>query len=320
MTTKQELLPAYLVVGADELKSKKAVKRMKARLDESFAAFNLDEMEPTADMEPGSIVTSLNTLPVGAGFRLVIIHNADKLPKPVSEAIIDYLKNPNPDCVLLLQATTLRKTARLYKAVKAVGARSIVECVPKKRWEMAPSVVKMASARGLRMSEAAAEELVSRVGESTTMIDAQLERLQDLCRDKGCVDVADIEENIARTAEVKPWDFLDAVSARNAERALSLYHLMQKPSQIFLTSIIGGRMRELICARSLEQRGEGGLVGQTLGKQGWQVKNHLRWARAFGDGELEAALASCARCERELKSGSDAETAFVRLVVSICRG
>ena len=36
--------------------------------------------------------------------------------------------------------------------------------------------------------------------------------------------------------------------------------------------------------------------------------------------ELEAALASCARCERELKSGSDAETAFVRLVVSICRG
>ncbi len=152
------------------------------------------------------------------------------------------------------------------------------------------------------------------------MIDAQLERLQDLCRDKGCVDVADIEENIARTAEVKPWDFLDAVSARNAERALSLYHLMQKPSQIFLTSIIGGRMRELICARSLEQRGEGGLVGQALGKQGWQVKNHLRWARAFGDGELEAALASCARCERELKSGSDAETAFVRLVVSICRG
>ena len=123
MTTKQELLSAYLVVGADELKSKKAVKRMKARLDESFAAFNLDEMEPTSDMEPGSIVTSLNTLPVGAGFRLVIIHNADKLPKPVSEAIIDYLKNPNPDCVLLLQATTLRKTARLYKAVKAVGAR-----------------------------------------------------------------------------------------------------------------------------------------------------------------------------------------------------
>jgi exonuclease SbcD len=37
-------------------------------------------------------------------------------------------------------------------------------------------------------------------------------------------------------------------------------------------------------------------------------------------GELEGALASCARCERELKSGADAETSFVRLVVSICRG
>ena len=318
MAKSRELLPAYLIVGADELKSKTAIKRLKGRLDEGLAAFNLDELEPSVDMNPGNVVASLNTLPVGAGFRLVIIRKAEKLPKPVSEAIVTYLKDPNPGCVLCLVATSLAKSTRLYKAVKGVGERSVIDCTPKKRWEMAPSVVKMAARYRIRMSDSAASELVSRVGESTLMIDAQLSRLADLCRDKGVIDLEDVESNIARTAEVKPWDFLDAVCNRDCAKALGLYHLMQKPSQIALTSLMTGRLRELVCAQSLERRGEGGLLAQTLSKQQWQVKNHLRWSRRFADGELERALASCARCERALKSGADQETAFVSLVVSIC--
>jgi DNA polymerase-3 subunit delta len=314
----RELLPAYLIVGADELKSKTAVKRLKGRLDEGLAAFNLDEMEPSPDMEPGNVVASLNTLPVGPGFRLVVIGKAEKLPKPVSEAIITYLKDPNPGCVLCLVATSLAKSTRLYKAVKAVGEKAVIDCAPKKRWEMAPSVVKMAARYRVGMSDAAATELVSRVGESTLMIDAQLGRLADLCRDKGYIDVEDVERNIARTAEVKPWDFLDAVCSRDCAKALGLYRLMQKPSHIALTSLMVGRLRELVCARALERRGEAGVLAQTLGKQQWQVKNHLRWSRRFADGELEHALASCARCERSLKSGADPETAFVSLVVSVC--
>ena len=170
----------------------------------------------------------------------------------------------------------------------------------------------------MQTDEAAAAELVSRVGESTTMIDAQLRSLAALCRDRGRITVADVEQNVARTAEVKPWDFLDAVCARDAAKALGLYHLMQNPSQIALTSLLCGRLRELVCARSLSARGEGGLLASELGKQQWQVKNHLSWARRFADGELEGSLDRCARCERALKGGDDPETTFVSLVLYVC--
>lgn len=312
------LLPAYLAVGGDELKRETAVSRMKARLSPGLAAFNLDEREANADMQPGDLVTSLNTIPVGDGFRLVLVHGAERLPKPVSEAIIAYLGNPNPGCVLLLDAASLAKSTRLYKAVAKVGPRSVIDCAPKKRWELSKTVVRMAAHYGATMTEAAATELISRVGESTTMLDRQVRSLADLCRGSGQIGLVDVEANVARTAEVKPWDFLDSVCARDAGKALSLYQLMNGASEIALLSLLTGRLRELVCARSLDARGEGARVASELHKQAWQVKNHVHWARGFAPGELESGLRCCAECERALKGGSDPRIAFTSLVVEVC--
>ena len=115
--TTSGLLPAYLIVGADDLKRRQATTRLKGRLDQSFSAFNLDEHVAASDLEAQDIISSLNTLPLGDAFRLVMIERADKLPKPVSEAIIVYLKDPNPACVLCLVAESLPKNTRIYKAV-----------------------------------------------------------------------------------------------------------------------------------------------------------------------------------------------------------
>lgn len=316
--TTSGLLPAYLIVGADDLKRRQATTRLKGRLDQSFSAFNLDEHVAASDLEAQDIISSLNTLPLGDAFRLVMIERADKLPKPVSEAIIVYLKDPNPACVLCLVAESLPKNTRIYKAVAKVGNKAIVDCTPKKRWELPPLVVRMARAYGVTMDQNAATELVSRVGESTTMLDTQLKVLSEYCRDAGVITVADVERHVVRTAEVKPWDFLDAVSQRDAAKALTLYRLMQNPSQVALCSLLTGRLRELICAKALDARGQGSALASELGKQAWQVKNHLGWSRRFAAGTLERGLIACAQCERALKSGSDPDVTFTELVVTVC--
>ena len=88
------LLPAYLVVGGDQLKRETATKRLKARLDQAMAVFNLDERTASDNIDPTDIAISLNTLAVGDGFRLVLLHDANLLPKAVQETIISYLDNP----------------------------------------------------------------------------------------------------------------------------------------------------------------------------------------------------------------------------------
>ncbi len=122
---------------------------------------------------------------------------------------------------------------------------------------------------------------------------------------------------MARVAEVKPWEFLDRLAARDAHRALALYRLLDG-SALGLLSLVVTRLRELVCARSLDARGSASALASELGKQDWQVKNYVRWSRAFGDGELESLLDACAGAERALKSGADEQAEMVCLITRVC--
>lgn len=312
-----DLLPAYLIVGADELKRDVAVRRLRSRVPADMADFNLDELDGASLEEPGQLISSAQTMPFCADFRLVIVNGAGELAKPVSEAVVSYLADPNPQCVLCLVAEKLAKNTRLYKAVAKVGPHSVIDCAPLKRWELPSYVVKLAQKRGLSMDNAAAQELVERVGESTVALDNQIATLAQLAGDAGRITLADVEANVAQIAEVSPWAFADAVCERNAPRAMEMLNLMKAPSLVFLHSVLVGRLRELICAKSLDARGAAGGLARELGRQSWQVKNHVRWSRAFGEEELVELLGQAAVCERALKGSQDSEAAFARFVLAM---
>lgn len=312
-----DLLPAYLIVGADELKRDAAVRRLRSRVPADMADFNLDELDGASLEEPGQLISSAQTMPFCADFRLVIVNGAGELAKPVSEAVVSYLADPNPQCVLCLVAEKLAKNTRLYKAVAKVGPHSVIDCAPLKRWELPPYVVKLAQKRGLSMDNAAAQELVERVGESTVALDNQIATLAQLVGDADRITLADVEANVAQIAEVSPWAFADAVCERNAPRAMEMLNLMKAPSLVFLHSVLVGRLRELICAKSLDARGAASGLARELGRQSWQVKNHVRWSRAFGEEELVELLGQAAVCERALKGSQDSEAAFARFVLAM---
>lgn len=312
-----DLLPAYLIVGADELKRDAAVRRLRSHVPADMADFNLDELDGASLEEPGQLISSAQTMPFCADFRLVIVNGAGQLAKPVSEAVVSYLADPNPQCVLCLVAEKLAKNTRLYKAVAKVGPHSVIDCAPLKRWELPPYVVKLAQKRGLSMDNAAAQELVERVGESTVALDNQIATLAQLVGDAGRITPADVEANVAQIAEVSPWAFADAVCERNAPRAMEMLNLMKAPSLVFLHSVLVGRLRELICAKSLDARGAASGLARELGRQSWQVKNHVRWSRAFGEEELVELLGQAAVCERALKGSQDSEAAFARFVLAM---
>ena len=313
------LLPAYLIVGADEFKRTSAVNRMRARLEKSgMAAFNLDERDMARDPQMDDIIASLNTFPMGADFRLVILDGCDKLPKTVSEPLVEYLANPAPTTVCLLVASSLAKNTRLYKAVAKVGAKAVVDCAPKKAWEMPKQVVSMARAHGKAMGMPAAEALVSRAGENSRMLDNELKKLASMVAGPEII-LADVERLVMRTAEVKPWDLLNAVSARDMVRALALLDLQPDRSEVRLWSLLVGRIRELIVAKALDARGAGRELAATLGVQGWQVKNHLAWARRYQMDELVDALSAAAEVELALKGSRDSALALRLWIIDLIR-
>ena len=314
-----KLLPAYLLVGPDEVKRDAAIDRLVSRLEASgMATFNLDDRDMTKPQEPDEIIASLCTFPMGSDFRLVILRGCDHLVKAMSEALVSYLTEPSPDTVCLIVADALAKNTRLYKAVAKIDAKAVIDCSAKKRWELPAYVQGMASRHGVSISSAAAEELVARAGESTRMLDTQLKKLAAMTGSSN-IELADVERYVVRTAEIKPWDFLDAVSARDVGRALELYRLLPPKSEVRLLSLLLTRVRELIVAKALDERGQARELASTLGVKDWQVKNHVRWSRLFTMDELVDALRGAVETECALKGSRDSEIAFTTWFVSIAR-
>lgn len=313
------LLRAYLIVGSDHLKRDTAVTKLKGYVREGLEDFNIDERTAASSADPSELVSSLQTLPFGGGIRIVIIHDAEKLPKPSSEAIVSYLADPNPSTVLCLVAESLASSTRLYKAVAKQGKSAVIRCAPLKPWKVPEFAQTLASARGLRLPMDAARELVSRVGTSTTMLDNQIQTLAGLVAPATTITLDDVVFHVARTAEASNWDVANALCERNVENALRLYRTIKKPDLVSLNSIIAMRVRELICAKSLVERGGPFSLEEELGRKDWQVKNHVRWASGFSAQELVDLLKGAAELDRALKGSQDSESAFVRYVCSFAR-
>ncbi len=313
----QVLLPAYLAVGTDEVKRDTAVSRLKDRLARTgMADFNLDERDMTREQDLDAILSSLNTYPMGADFRLVILEGCDRLAESVREALVTYLANPAETTCLLMTAGSLAKSTRLYKAVAKLGKQAIIDCGAKKGRDLPVLVQGMARHHGKTMGLDAAEELIARSGDNTRMLDNELKKLAEMVEAPE-IRRADVERYVVRTAEVKPWDFLNAVSARDVARALELYRLQPPKSEMRLYALLCTRLRELICAKALDERGQGRELAATLGLQAWQVRNHLTWARKFSRAELEDALRSAVEVESALKGSRDSEVAFTQWVVKL---
>ncbi len=365
--TAQELLPGYLLVGSDEYRRSEYVSRLKAHLEQTgMADFNLDERDMNRDPQIDDIIASLNTLPMGTEFRLVILYGCDKLPKTVSEPLVEYFSAPSPSTVCLVIADRLPKSTRLYKAVAKLGAKAAIDCSPMKARELSGYLCKIAPRYNGRINPVAAEELVSRVGENTRLLVSELQKLIEIAqvpmiekehveryvvrtaeakpwdllnaiasrnassvleqlslqpaRSEIRIEKEHVERYVVRTAEAKPWDLLNAIASRNASSVLEQLSLQPARSEIRTFTLIVGRLRELIIAKALDARGEGGRLAEVLGLQSWQVKNHVKWSRKFSMLELTSALHDAVDVEMALKGSRDSELALRIWVMGLVGG
>lgn len=315
------LLPAYLVNGEDELKRETVLKRLRARMDKlGDMGFNSDTFDGETALG-GDIVAACNTMPFAAEARLVVVRNADALKKADSEALVEYLAEPSSTTVLAVVARKLAKNTRLYKALAAMGKQAVIDCTPKKAYELPKTVRGMAVSHGITMSDAGARRLVELVGENTVHLDAEIKKLALAHTGGQPIGPAEVEALVTRSAEVKPWDFTAAFAARDTAECVNLLGKMESASPYALIGMCVTRLRELIAAHALAARGQGGAkeLAAYLKQPEWRVKNHPAWARRWTAGELRRALITARDAERAMKSGTEPHDAFKDWMLSVLR-
>lgn len=314
------LLPAYLMVGADELKRAFLVDRLTQRVAAlGDPDFNRDVFQgPAATAD--EVIAACNTLPFMSECRLVLVKDVDKAPKALAEALVAYLADPSPTTVLACTATKLAKNTRLYKAFAKVDKKAVVSCEPKSKRDLPAQVRDLALSNGVDLDLRCADQLIALVGESTVRLDTEIKKMAAALGPGAQITPAHLERYVTRTSEVKPWELVDALSARDGAKALLLLSRMPGQSPFGLLAMTLNRIRELLIARELDACGQGNRLASELGVPDWRVRNHRHWAAAFAPGELEHLLVSAADLERSMKSGGDAQQLFERWALGMACG
>lgn len=312
-----ELLAAYLVVGEDSFKRERTMQRLRARLAaRGDLSFNSDTFQGE-EASGADIAAACNTMPFASDVRLVEVRGAEKLRRADADALVAYLASPSESTVLALVCEKLAKNTRLYKAVAALGPHAVIDCTPPRRSELPAKVRGQATAHGVTLTPAAAELLVELVGEDMVHLDAELSKLALAHRGGDAVNEHEVAALVGRTAEPKPWELVDALSARNVRQCVNLLERMPSASPHALLPQCTRRVRELMCARAMTSRGTQRQVASELKVPDWKARKIVGWSRNFTDEELRRALVSSADAELAMKSGSDARGVFLEWLVGV---
>lgn len=314
-TKNNPLLPVYLISGEDELKRETVIKRLRKRIaGYGDLSFNSDVFngEKTSGEE---IVAAANTLPFASEVRLVQVDNVEKLRKADMEALITYLSAPSQTTVLALVAQKLAKNSRLYKAVSAYGKTAYIDCAPFQAKDLNAAVRSMALTHGVTFTEGAAASLIDLAGTNTVTLDNEIRKLSLAHRGDDPVNQNEVIALVAHTAEIKPWEFLDAFGMKNLSRCIYLYNRMEKTSPYQLIALCVARIRDLISVKALNARGSGD-VASVLKMPPWRLKTLNKQAARYSMAQLIHALSTAQDSELAMKSGTDPRLAFLDWLVA----
>lgn len=324
MTTKQTLKLVYLIISEQLFLRNQAVDRLRERLEEQGPMdFNMSQYD-AEHSDFVEIVDACNTLPFAVPYRLVIVTSIEKASAANMNILVEYVNNPSETTVLAVVGEKLAKTSRLYKAIAKQGA--VLDRKAPKGRDLPQTVIGLGAQLGLQLNTQAAQALINAAGEELDVLQLSLEKIKTYMMPRTRVELSDVAAVVAQTAEVRIWDFTNALFERKVGRALELMQEItlnqaKRPKQrndlFSLMSLAERSTRECLAARCLIDRGNdsSSALAQELGKQEWQARAVMSQARKFRTEELRAALIDMAAMQHAIRTGSNDRVSFERWIL-----
>lgn len=315
-----ELKPVYLIWGKEELLLSQGVRRLRDRVAEvADLDFNFDSFDGEV-VEASAVVAAANTLPFASERRLIVVKNVDKMAPSAQAELAAYALDPAPTACLVLVATSISRTGKLFKAVDALGGAAEYRAPRKNDY---PSwVIGHFTAKGRQLTPDGAEALVRAVGRDLRRIDIEAEKIIAYAGDKTRIEREDVEAVVSETAPTSVFEFLDALGARESATALRLLaDLVDSGESLMgIHSMAVRHMRSLLSVRALIDRDvTERQIASEIRAADWQVRNLARQSRRFEESELIDALRAAADTEAAMKTGAqDPRVAFERWIIATC--
>jgi DNA polymerase-3 subunit delta len=325
--------PVYYVHGEDDFLKDDAVRQLiAAAVDPATRDFNL-EVRRGSEIDAGTLASLVDTPPMMAERRMVVVRDVGALKKDARAALDLYLKRPAPETILAL--VTLGGEAKSDKKLEAAAAITVGfdpltdDRVPK--W-----IEHQVSELGATIDERAVTLLHEAVGNDLPALVSELDKLVSYSAGRP-IDEAAVAAIVGIRNGETIGDLLDAVLDRDAARALALLpQVLQQPKMgaVPVVMTLATQFIAVAWARSLRDRGtsmgqmynelfnflkesRGAFVGRAWGDA---VKSWTRGVEKWTTPQLDRALALLLTADCALKESrvSSEEQVMSTLVLSLC--
>ena len=308
--------PVYYLHGEEDVLKEEAVRALLQRaVDPAARDFNVDQ-RGAAELEPESFNALVNTPPMLAVVRAVVIRGMEQLRKTskVRQELLRYLDAPNPSTVLILvHGAGESPDAELLRRTRAVT----VDRLPPAR--VARWMAHRAQQLGLTLDPDAGELLLAAVGNDLGALSGELEKLAALAGERPAS-----RDDVAALVGVRHGETLQDLVDSTLERRGAAAARLVRPvleqagmSGVRALMALGTALVGTALARAELDRGTRGdrlasallahlRTARPYGLGSWEqtAARWARWAELWTGGELQSALRLALDADRALKSST----------------
>ena len=314
-----DLAPVYYLAGPEDILKEEAVRAIIERaLEPAERDFNLDQRNAQG-LEPEALHALVNTLPMMAARRVVVIRDIDLWKKKTGarEALDRYLINPATETVLILvERAPGEDRERSWAPDPALLGASYGVAVERLPADRVPRWLAYHARRlGVSFGEGAAEHLALAADYDLGALRSELEKLASLAGD-GPVSREQVGDLVGIRHGETIEDWMEAVIADDVARASRLAPRVLEQagmSGVRMVTAIGTALLGVQLARALHDKGN---RGGTLERALWDRMRAVRpagvpdWGRFVKQSSRGAELWSAARIKAALRAALEADLAL----------
>jgi DNA polymerase-3 subunit delta len=299
--------PAYLIHGDDHGRISERRSRLRSIAEAQSGTQGIELLEgEEATAEAAAYALSAMTFAIGR--RFIIVDGTERWKEKGLESLEAALGSMPPDTTIAFFAredSRAKAPKNLHDAVRKAGGQIEAE-EGVRPWELPKWVMARAAELQLSLEPDAARALVHHVGDRQQRLLRELEKLALGAGPGASLDVAEVEELSAGSAEHRAWSLADALVGGEPKNALALYLALRSQGERVpgLLYWMGQRVR---LAHDVAQAIEAGeplaQIKRGLRMPGRAADRLIADARRSGPEKLRRAIVEIADLELASRGG-----------------
>ena len=305
--SKEEFSSIYLLYGEETYLIDQSLKLIKEKvLQGGLEDLNLDVFYGRST-EMGTVVDTIEQLPMMAAHRLVILREFQDLREAELQKLMPHLQEPFDSTVVVLVATQLDKRKKHAKKLLSLSHVTAVEYKRPYENEIPRWIDRMAKDYQLQLSSQARSFFHQAVGNNLDEIAAELRKLSQFVGEKQKVELKDIKEVVSYSRVDSVFELTNAIGAGQIQKSFShLNNLIENgQSEVGISALVARHLRILSMVKEGRRQGTPDrALSSQLGVSPYFLKDYISQSEKWSREKLQKTTGLLADLDRDLKSSS----------------